>query len=170
MPRIAFDRLPDHAHLWVFAASRPLSQPEEAELLRAVDAFQAQWAAHGTPLTSGRDLRHDRFLLVAVDEQAAGVSGCSIDALTRALRALEQQFGVELLNNGPVLFRDGDAIRRVSRHEFQRLADQGQVDPATIVFDNTVSSVGAVRAGRWEAPAAETWHGRVYFNAATRDR
>ena len=35
------------------------------------------------PLTAARDLRHERFLMVAADEAAAGVSGCSIDALRR---------------------------------------------------------------------------------------
>lgn len=170
MPQVPFASLPDHARLWIFAASRPLTNAEQAELLDAVDAFQAQWAAHGTPLTSARELRADRFLLVAVDERAAGVSGCSIDALTRALRTLEQRFGVEMLNNGPVLFRDGETVRRVSRPEFQRLADQGTVGPETTVFDTTVASVGALRAGGWEAPAATTWHGRVFFNAAARDR
>lgn len=163
MPPIAFDQLPDHARLWIFAASRPLTDAERGRVLEHVDAFQENWAAHGTPLTSGRDVRYGRFLLVAVDEQAAGVSGCSIDALTRRLRHLEQELDVELLNNGPVLYRDGDEIRRVSRPEFHRLADAGQVTPETPVFDNTVATVGGVRRGSWESPAADTWHGRVFF-------
>ena len=163
MPQTTFDQLPDHARLWIFAASRTLTDAEQARLLDDVDAFQHAWTAHGTPLTSGRELRYGRFLLVAVDEQAAGASGCSIDALTRGLRQLEQTLGVELLNNGPVLYRDGTVIRRVSRAEFQRLAGAGQVSPDTIVFDNTVATVGGVRSGRWEAPAAGAWHGRVFF-------
>ena len=169
MPQTPFDRLPDHARLWVFAASRPLTETEQGQLLNQVDAFQRDWAAHGAPLTSGRDLRHGRFLLVAVDERAAGVSGCSIDALTRGLRALEQELGVELLNNGPVLYRDSGGIRRVSRPEFHRLAESGQVTPETTVFDNTVATVGGVRSGRWEGPAARAWHGRVFFGDVRHD-
>lgn len=163
MPPTAFDAIPDHARLWVFAASRPLTDAEQERLLDRVDAFQRDWAAHGTPLTSARELRYGRFLLVAVDERAAGVSGCSIDALTRGLRTLEQELGVELLNNGPVLYRDGDTIRRVDRAEFHRLAEAGQVTPGTVVFDNTVPTVGGVRNGAWERPAAESWHRRVFF-------
>lgn len=169
MPQIAFDQLPDHARLWVFAASRPLSGAEQARLLDQVDAFQRSWAAHGTPLTSGRALRYDRFLLIGVDERAAGVSGCSIDALARGLRTLEQELGVELLNNAPVLYREGESIRRLSRPEFHRLASAGQVTPETLVFDNTVATVGGVRSGRWEGPAGNAWHGRVFFGEVRKD-
>lgn len=163
MPRVSFDRLPDSARLWVFAAERSLSPAESEALLAEVDGFLDQWAAHGVPLTSARDWRYDRFLLVAVDEAAAGVSGCSIDALTGQLRDHERRLGIALLDNGPVTYREGDRIARLPRPRFAQLADSGAVGPDTTVFDNTVATVGAVRSGRWEAAARQTWHGRVFF-------
>jgi hypothetical protein len=158
MPQIAFEELPDHARLWVFSAERALGPDEADQLLSQVDGFLAQWAAHGVPLTCARDWRFDQFLMVGVDEKAAGVSGCSIDALVRALKSLSGQLGVALVDNSPVLFRDGAAIRRVTRQEFSGLAESGTVGPSTAVFDNTVTTVADVRAGRWERPAGESWH------------
>ena len=158
MPRISFDELPPDARLWIFAAGRPLSADEQTRVLGAVDAFIEQWSAHDRPLTTARDLRHDRFIFVAVDERAAGASGCSIDALVRQMKGLEATLGVELVNHGPVLYRDGGGIARVERHEFIELAEAGRVDPGTVVFDNTLTTVGAVREGRWEVPAGESWH------------
>ena len=163
MPRVPFEQLPDDARLWVFAADRDLAPEERDTLLATVDGFLAGWAAHGAPLTCGRDLRYERFLLVAVDERSAGVSGCSIDALTRQLRQLESRFGLALLDNGPVNFREGNAIRRVTRPEFHRLAEAGALSAAIVVFDNTTPTVGAVRAGRWETAARNTWIGRTFF-------
>jgi len=163
MPRLHIDDLPDHARVWIFAAERPLSADEREMLLRDVDAFLDGWAAHGVPLRCGRDFRYDRFLVVAVDEAAAGVSGCSIDALTRKLREHEGRLGAALLDNGPVLYCSPDGIERVSRGAFTKLADAGTVTPETIVFDNTVPDVGALRAGRWETPARASWHGRAFF-------
>ena len=32
------------------------------------------------------------------------------------------------------------------------------VTGATVVFNNTVSTVGDLRGGRWEVPASESWH------------
>lgn len=167
MPRTDITSLPDHARLWIFAASRPLETDEQRRLLDEVDAFLDGWAAHGVPLTCARDWRYDRFLLVAVDEQAAGVSGCSIDALVRSLRTLGQQTEVDFLDNGPVLYRADGEIRRVPRGAFGELAQRGAVAADTVVFDNTVPTLGALRSGRWETAARETWHGRVFFDTAT---
>lgn len=166
MPRVAFDHLPDDARLWVFTAARALAPAERDELLENVDAFLDGWAAHGAPLTCARELRYDRFLLVAVDEHAAGASGCSIDALTQRLRDLEQRLGVSLLENAPVLYKEGETIHRVSRPDFAALAERGAVTPETVVFDNSVVTVGAVRHGQWETPARTSWHGRAYFGMA----
>ena len=163
MPQVPFAEMPDHARLWVFAAERDLTPAERDAVLRTVDAFLAGWAAHGAPLTAARDLRYDRFLLVAVDERAAGVSGCSIDALTRQLRQLERQFALALLDNAPVHFRLGPAVERASRARFRELAESGTVSPATIVFDNTAATVGAVRQGHWETEAHRTWVARAFF-------
>jgi len=163
MPRVEFDALPGHARLWVFAAERELSEDERRRLLETVDTFLGGWQAHREPLTSARDLRSDRFLLVAVDERAAGVSGCSIDALVREIRRLESALGVRLVDHAPVVYRDDGRIVRASRDEFASLARAGRVTLDTLVFDNTISSVEDVRSGRWEVPAAAAWHARAFF-------
>ena len=163
MSRLPFDRLPDSARLWVFAAARPLSPDEQHALLTAVDAFLDQWNAHRVPLDCARELRLDQFLFVGVDEEAAGVSGCSVDSLVRTMKSLGHELGVELLDHASVFYRDGGTVRRVSRDDFGEAAARGAVNPETIVFDNTIGTTAALRAGRWEAPAATTWHGRAFF-------
>jgi len=163
MPRVPFDELPGHARLWVFAAERDLSHDEQTQFLDTVDAFLDGWQAHRHPLTSARDFRYGRFLMVAADEQAAGVSGCSIDALVREIKRLEGALGVRLVDHGPVLFRDDQGIVRVPREEFAELARVGRVTPDTRVFDNTVTRVDDLRSGRWEGPASASWHGRAFF-------
>jgi hypothetical protein len=162
MSRVPFATMPGHSRLWVFAAERALAPPEQDRLMQTVDAFLDAWAAHGQPLTCARDLRYGRFLLVAVDEEAAGASGCSVDALVRQIRGLESGLGVVLVDHGPVLYREGTEIRRVSREEFADLARAGRVTPATVVFDNTIGRVEALERG-WEVSAGDAWHGRAFF-------
>ena len=99
MPRIAFDQLPPDARLWIFAAERLLTADEQTQVLGAVDGFIEQWAAHDRPLTTARDLRYDRFIFVAVDERAAGASGCSIDAPAPPIESIEPVNGaIEWVN------------------------------------------------------------------------
>lgn len=163
MPRQPFDRLPDTARLWVFAASRPLQGAERDALLGAVDAFLDQWNAHRVPLDCARELRYDQFLMVGADEEAAGVSGCSVDALVRTMKGLGQQLGLDLVDHASVFYREGTTIRRTSREEFAAAAASGAVTAKTCVFDNTIQTAGALRTGAWEAPAERTWHGRAFF-------
>lgn len=165
MPRVDFDQLPDHGRLWVFPATRDLSDSEAATCLEAVDDFLAGWAAHGSPLRSARELREGRFLLVGVDVDAEAPSGCSIDALVNRLRALGDELGVGLIDHAPVWFREGGSVRSVPRGEFRQLADAGDVATETPVFDTTLTAVRQLRAGELERSAAETWHGRTFFKA-----
>ena len=163
MPLIDFDKMPEHARLWIFGADRPLDESESDRLLDRVDAFLATWKAHGVPLTAARDWRYDRFLFVTVDEAAAGVSGCSIDALVRDIRALEGELGTTLVDHSPVLFREGDEIKRVTRGVFAEMANAGTVSLETSVFNNSLTSVGQLRSGEWEVPASDSWHARAFF-------
>ena len=164
MPLIPFEELPDRARLWTFAASRRLSDQETVRLLAATDEFLAGWAAHRVPLATARDWRLSQFLFMAVDEATAGASGCSIDALVGFVREMERQLDVTLTDTGSVWFRtSGAAIDCVSRGQFKQLVDEGAVGPDTVVFDNTIETIGALRDGRWETPASDSWHGRAFF-------
>jgi hypothetical protein len=83
---------------------------------------------------------------------------------------LGSALGVDLVDHGPVAYRDGGEIRHVPRHRFAALAGSGRVTLDTIVFDNTVTSVGDVRSGRWERPAAGAWHGRAFFGITSEEQ
>lgn len=154
---------PDDARLWVFAAPRPLAPAEADAVLERVDRFLAGWNAHGHPVVGARDLRLDQFLLVAADERATGVSGCSIDSLFRVLKELERDTGLSFLDNSRVCFRDRlGRVRSVTRAEFRALVAEAQVTEGTLVFDNTISTMGALRQERWELPVRDSWHGRAF--------
>ena len=86
---VPFTDLPDEARLWILASPEPVDADTSADLLARVDAFLEEWHAHGHPVVGGRDWRYDRFLMIAADEAATGVSGCSTDALFRVFKAAE---------------------------------------------------------------------------------
>lgn len=164
MPRIPLLDQPDDARLWVFAARDPLTPEAVARVESEVDRFLDGWAAHGHPLTSSRDLAEGRFLFVAVDRASEPPSGCSIDAMVRHLRSLEAAVGTQLVAHGPVWYRDADGdVQCVERARFKSLVAEGQVDSDTHVFDTTVTELGALRGGRFEVPARESWHGPAFL-------
>ena len=154
---------PASARIWIFGADRELEARESGRLLTAVDAFLATWAAHGTPLRATRSWRYGRFLIVAADTGTSAPSGCSIDALVGVLREMEGRLGVRFLGNEAVWYRDGqDRIRKASRPEFRGLARSGQVAAESVVFDNSITELSELRAGRWEGPARDRWHAAFF--------
>ena len=163
MPRIDFSDLPSASRLWVFPADRALTPEEESELLARADAFLDQWAAHGVPLTCARDWRYGRFLLVGVDEASEPPSGCSIDAMANVLKEVGAKLGLTLLDQAPVYFREGEGVQRLSRAEFKALAESGEVELETPVFDNAITRLSQLEAGEWEKPAGASWHRRAFF-------
>ena len=163
MPAVPFPSLPPDARAWVFAATQPVVGSDAEDLLHEIDRFVHGWLAHGQPVVGSCDWRYDHFLLVAADERATGVSGCSIDSLFRSLKGLESRLGISLLDASPVWYRaDGGHVVAVSRPEFRELVRAAEVGPDTIVFDNTVTTVAQIEGGEWERKMAESWHGRAF--------
>jgi hypothetical protein len=159
-------RLSDGARVWVFGAQRPLDAGQAQALAEAAEAHVAAWTAHGAPVVGGWELRENTFLLVGADEEATGVSGCSVDALFHTLAQVERETGATLRDASAVWFRDADGgIRCVSREEFRELVGRGEVGARTRVFDLTVRTLAQAREG-FEKPLAESWHARAFPAAA----
>lgn len=158
MPLVPFEKLPDDARVWVFAAQAPLDEVDEPRLLAAVDGFLITWKAHGAALTCAREFREEYFLAVGVDERASDASGCSIDGLFRVLQKIEEGIGTSMVAGGNVYFRDaGGLVLWCTRAQFELMARMGEVGPDTQVFDTTVTTAGDFRA-RFEKRAQESWH------------
>ena len=153
-----FEELPDTARVWVYGVDTEIDGNSQAALLSEVDAYLRDWTAHGVPLSAGRDWRENRFLTIAVDQEQAGASGCSIDGLFRTLKSLEQRIGAGIITSGLIFFRGRDGrIRSVTRDDFTELGTDGEVDGDTEVFDLSVVTLGEWRA-RFTSRAADSWH------------
>jgi hypothetical protein len=158
MPILEFSALPADARVWLFGAAAPIDDVDERRVLSAVDGFLQTWKAHGAPLYAARDWRDGRFLAVGVDTSREGASGCSIDGLYRALKAIEGGIGTTLLDGSLVYYRDANGfVHAVSRDDFALLSREGHVGPDTPVLDLSITDAGEYRA-HFERRAGESWH------------
>jgi len=168
-PAELFGDFPGSSRLWVFGVGRSLTPEEEDGVFARVDEFLRNWKAHGHPLTAACEWVYGRFLMVAVDDRTAPPSGCSIDALVRSLRSVEEDLGTRIVGGAPVWYREGPddtAIRTIPRAGFAERAETGHVTGDTVVFDFSVTSVRELREGKWERPASDTWHRRYFSRRA----
>jgi hypothetical protein len=156
MPKVDINSLPDTARTWLFGISPPLNAQQSQQLLGRIDDFLDEWAAHGAPVKSARELLLDSFLAIAVDERSE-TSGCSIDRMFGLLRELERDLGVSILDANRVFVRHADGrIEALSRADFR---DRG--DLHTIVYDTTAKRLADIRSGHWIRKAEEAWPGKL---------
>lgn len=146
---------------WLFAANADLNPHFEA-LAARVDAFLAQWAAHGTQVEAGSALICGHFLIIAEGQGGGASSGCSQDALRGMVQGLEKQFGTVLLAGGRIFYRNAEGgVEVASRMGFQTAAKSGQVGPETWVFDTLVQAAADLRQGRFLCQVKDSWHQKL---------
>ncbi len=160
---VPLDQLPATARVWVYQADRRLTAAEARLTAEHLRTFCATWAAHGLELTTSCELLESRFVVLAVNEERALPSGCSIDASVAALRALGSVLGgVDFLDKSLIIYQTSAAeTAAVARAEVRTAVADGRLTPTTAVFDTLVPTLGALRTA-WRKPAAETWLARYF--------
>ena len=165
------DALPDAARLWLFPLDQTLDADKADALKRRVADWLPSWVSHGRPVAASAAVVEGRVLAVgAVISEAdlnAGVSGCGIDAMERAVAAALDAEGVALAPALGVTFLDGagdgdGGWASVSRPAFRRLVRSGEAGPETVILDVTPQTVGALRQSGVSRPAGETWAARAF--------
>lgn len=152
--------LPDSARLWVYQADRPFTN--ELQVIRQLcDPFVQQWSAHGQALQATCWTEFDQFIILAVDENVAGASGCSIDASVAFIRQLEQQTRLSLLDRSKVAVLQSDQINIYPLQEIKKHVEAGTIQPNDCVFDNSVSNFGDW-AEKWKIRAVDSWMKRFF--------
>ena len=158
---VDFSQLPDTSKIWIFQSNRSLTENEQVLVKQQFSDFLSQWTAHGTELNAGFEMRYNRFLVVALDQQVNSASGCSIDSLVHFIQRLENKFSIDLLDKMNVSFKQGEFIAYKSLVDFKQLVKQKSVSLKTIVFNNLVVDK-ADYLQNWEVPASESWHARFF--------
>lgn len=154
-----FKELPNTSRIWIYQASRSFAKEELVEVSGALDEFLVQWTAHGSDLKAGYEIKYNRFIVIALDQNIAAASGCSIDASVHFIQALEKKYNIDLLDKMNVSYKQGEYVAYKQLTDFKKMAKQKAVSPKTIVFNNLVTNKQEYLE-HWEVPASESWHSR----------
>ena len=158
---IPFENLPEYSKVWIYQSNRKFSDQEMNEIEESLKSFLEIWSAHGTSLESSYTLKYNRFIIIAVNQDAQQATGCSIDASVNFIQELEQKYQVDLLDKMNVTFKNGEFIAHKSLIDFKRMAKEKAVNANTIVFNNLVNTIEEFNES-WEVPAGESWHSRFF--------
>lgn len=156
---VPFENLPGSSRVWIYQANRSFTEEEVQEISNKLDNFIEKWTAHGADLKASYEIKYNRFITIALDQQLNAASGCSIDASVNFVQQLEKEYGVDLLDKMNVSYKQGEFIAYKSLSDFRKMAKEKAVSPKTIVFNNLVNNKTEYLS-EWEVPASESWHKR----------
>lgn len=149
--------MPEDSRVWVYQSSRELSDAECAEISASIVPFLDEWTAHKQALRASFRILYNRFIIFLIDEKAAMASGCSIDKSVQFVRNLENSFSLKLLDRMQIAFRKDDTLSVLSKSDFEKKIQSGEVNANTIVFNNLVVSKSELEQ-HWEVPLKDSWH------------
>jgi len=151
----------ENSRVWIYQAQRLLTKDEEDRIQGMLNDFTSEWQAHGHDLAALGEIRHHQFIILSVDENIAGASGCSIDKSVYLMKEIENKFGLDLFDRFRIAFRDMENIINCSREEFEVQIKSGLVNGQTIVFNNLISRRKELQSS-WEIPFRDSWHAQVF--------
>jgi hypothetical protein len=155
---VDFNTLSDNSRIWIFQSALPLDVDSGTQLIQSVHWFINDWTAHQQSLTASAEIRDDFFLVVAVDEAAAGASGCSVDKLFRFVQDFERENGIRLTERNQVVVY-GERATALPLDAVIEQVTSGLISSDAAIYDVTVESLGDYRS-RFVAPVGQTWLSR----------
>ena len=156
-----FKTLSENSRIWIYQSNRSLTQQEKESISKLIEDFLNNWKSHGVSLNSGFEIKYNRFIVIAQDQNVQSASGCSIDSMVNFIQKLEKQYNISLLDKLNVSYKQGDYIAYKSLKDFKKMVKDGAVSKNTIVFNNLVQTK-LEYTNYWEVPAFESWHARFF--------
>lgn len=157
--------LKSESKLWIYGSARTFNSQEIKQMTLMLDQFCDTWAAHGAKLNCGFNILFDRFILLAVDEESAAASGCSIDKSVEIIKRIDEQFQFDLFNRLRSYHADQvtNRISVLSQDDVQHQIQTGELDG-----NSRIVNMQALRLAdllpNFSIPLKETWL-RKYLNS-----
>lgn len=158
---VPFESLPPESRIWIYQSNRKFSDEEMIEIEKDLIEFLNNWSAHGAALEASYQLKYNRFIIIAVNQEVQAATGCSIDSSVAFIQSLEQRYNVDLLDKMNVTFKNGEHVAHKTLIDFKRMAKEKAVTANTIVFNNLVNTIEEWN-DNWEVPAGDSWHSRFF--------
>lgn len=156
---VPFNELSDRARVWVYQMNRQISPSEKEEMASIMESFCVQWQAHGAPLQASFDIAHHQFLILAVDENAGGASGCSIDGSVRLLKDVGAQMNVDFFDRTLVALLIDNQVSVFPLSKLKELFGSGTLNASMVTFNNLVATKAEYQQN-WEVKVADSWLAR----------
>jgi len=147
----------------VYPASRAFSPKEEKDITEKVYDFLANWQAHGNDLFASFRIERNQFIIICVDEGKEKASGCSMDALNKAMREINTKYDLGLFDRMKACYLENDQVKTLSLSDFRTNVRNGNISTEVSVFDFSKNTYLDFLNG-FLLPLRDSWAGKFVQN------
>ena len=145
-----FHTLPEESRIWLYSAENALSNDQQNYILKVISEDLKGWSAHKQPLTAGVTILKNHFIVIALDENKNGASGCSIDTLQNTIEEIEKELSIPLMNRLNVFCEIEGKIVCIPSFKLQNIANSD-----TPFYDLTILKKGDLKT--YLKPISDGW-------------
>lgn len=154
---VPFNTLPPNSRIWIYQASRVLTEGEQQLLTASLGEFISTWTAHQAGLKGSAEIRHGLFVIIAVDEGHNHASGCSIDKSVHFMKEAGAHLGVDFFDRLTAACRNPDGSMILFKAaRIGALLEQGALKHDAVVFNNLIDRMDSLNHG-WSVPINQSW-------------
>jgi hypothetical protein len=158
---VDYNQLPDNSRVWVYQSNKAFSDADVVALRQKIQEFVDQWLSHNVQVQGWGDVKYNRFVVLAVDESHEAPSGCSIDSSMALIKAIESEWGVNMLDRFNFAYKvDADTVDSADKADFAKLYSSNKINLDTIVFNNLVATKADLES-KWEVALGNSWHANM---------
>lgn len=158
---IDWQTMPDSTRVWIYQASRPLTNDEVIAIEKAGQVFVSEWSSHGADMAAVLEVLHNRFLVLFADEAQAKASGCGIDKSVRFIQELGEHYEIDFFDRMTICYLEGEEVKECQLSEIPSMITKGSITSDTLFFDNLVPDKGSL-ISRWKRKMGEGWLSRYF--------
>jgi hypothetical protein len=151
-----FNLLPHSARVWIYQASRKITESEQQEILNDGRNFIESWTAHQAELKGSVKILHDLFLIFAVDESHNDASGCSIDKKIHFIRETERKFNIDFFDRMSIAYFKNETVEIAPLKQFTQMLHDGELSENTQMFNNVLFTLEELNT-TWVRPVKDSW-------------
>jgi hypothetical protein len=107
------------SRVWVYQSDRSFSDSEVETINVMCSDFIKGWAAHGSPLKASFEVIDKFFLVLAVDQNVALASGCSIDSSVKFIKELEIKVKINFFNRMNLVVKNDEETKLIPFSELR---------------------------------------------------
>ncbi len=104
----------------IYPASRPFETKRSKGYHREIIRFPGYMGCARKPLSSSFKIEKNQFIIVCVDEEKEMASGCSIDALGKIMREIDEEYQLGLFDRMKASFIENGEIKTLKLSGFQK--------------------------------------------------